>query len=82
MTTRSPVKNGVGPLVLVKAPRTSFGNILWEPVNKLAVALLDLIDPGKENFSGSDLEKLEALGFMPEVVFPGQERGVDWKVTR
>jgi len=72
-------------LVTVKPPLVSFGNLLWAPVNKLAVDLVALLSEGgklRENFSERHLEKLEAIGFTIECVFPGQVRGVDWTVTR
>ena len=72
-------------LITVKPPLTSFGSLLWAPVNKLAVDLVALLSEGgklRENLSERHLEKLEDIGFTIECVFPGQDRGVDWKVTR
>ena len=72
-------------LITVAPPLSSFGNLLWAPVNKLAVDLVALLSEGgklRENFSERHLEKLEAIGFTIECVFPGQDRGVDWTETK
>ena len=72
-------------LITVAPPLSSFGNLLWAPVNKLAVDLVALLSEGgkpRENFSERHLEKLEAIGFTIECVFPGQDRGVSWTVTK
>jgi hypothetical protein len=72
-------------LITVAPPIKPFGNLCWAPVNPLAVDLVALLSEGRaarENFSERHLEKLEAIGFTIECVFPGQDRGVDWKVTK
>jgi hypothetical protein len=71
-------------LITVAPPLKPFGNLCWAPVNPLAVDLVDLLSEGRakrDNFSERHLEKLEAIGFTIECVFPGQDRGVDYKVT-
>ena len=72
-------------LITVKPPLKPFGNLVWAPVNPLAVDLVDLLSEGRakrDNFSERHLEKLTAIGFTVECVFPGQDRGVDWTVTK
>lgn|GEM_PF-3987988 len=72
-------------LLTVGPPQRKFGNLLWAPVNKLAVDLVGLLSEGgklRENLSERHLEKLEAMGFAIEAVWPGMDRGVDWKATR
>ena len=72
-------------LITVSPPLSSFGNLLWAPVNQLAVDLVALLSEGgklRENFSERHLEKLTAIGFTVECVFPGQARGVSWTVTK
>ena len=72
-------------LVLVAPPRSAWGNKIWEPRNKLANDLIGLLSVGnapRENFSARHLEKLTAIGYTVEAVFTGQERGVDWEVTK
>ena len=72
-------------LITVAPPHNSFGNILWAPVNVLAVDLIGLLSEGgarRENFSESHLSRLSDIGFTIECVFPGQDRGVDWTVTK
>jgi hypothetical protein len=72
-------------LVLVAPPRSAWGNKIWEPRNKLANDLIGLLSVGnapRENFSEKHLEKLTAIGYTIEAVFPNQERGVSWEVTK
>jgi hypothetical protein len=72
-------------LITVAPPQKPFGNLVWAPVNPLAVDLVALLSEGRakrENFSERHLSRLSEIGFTIECVFPGQDRGVDWTVTK
>lgn len=76
--------DAVPGLILVGAPRVAYGNVLFPPVNataNLVIALLSESGGGRDNFSAGHLDKLEQIGFTVECVFPGQDRGIDWRET-
>ena len=76
--------DAVPGLILVGAPRVAYGNIFFPPVNatsQLVIALLSESRGKRDNFSPGHLDKLEEIGFTVECVFPGQDRGIDWRET-